>query len=366
VSSAPGLVRSSLGFALRVIVVLVVLEAAARLLEATGLVSLPAPQPVAERAHTTWDPEIGWVGRPNVAEPDFYGPGASLHTDSRGFRGEREIAREVPAGRARVLCSGDSFALGYGVDDAETWCRRLEGFDARVETVNLGQGGYGIDQSFLWWRRAAADLEYHAHVFTFIVEDFARMEATDFLGYGKPRLALRRGELVVENVPVPRAPYLWPWLTRHGGLAGRLRSVALLRRLVGGGGGARGPSSFVLERSLPVSVAVFDAVARAEAEAGRSLVLVYLPTREEHGDDRTAELRAFLASEARRRGWTFLDLVEDLRGVPADAVDALFIPEGAIDFAAAAGHYTPEGNRRVAEWIYARAGGSLTRALRGR
>ncbi|HKJ23704.1 MAG TPA: hypothetical protein VKB65_02700, partial [Myxococcota bacterium] len=221
--------RAAGGFVLRVVVVLLAIEGVARLLEVAGLVSLPAPRPVAERAHTDYDPELGWVSRPGVSAPDLYGPGASLHTNGRGFRGRSETAARPAPGRTRVLCSGDSFALGYGVDDDETWCHQLERIDPRLETVNLGQGGYGIDQSYLWWRRAAADLDYHALLFTFIVEDFARMEATDFLGYGKPKLALRGDEIVVEHVPVPRAPYLWPWLSRLSATS-QLRSVALLRR----------------------------------------------------------------------------------------------------------------------------------------
>jgi hypothetical protein len=357
-------VRAALGFVARVAVVLLAIEGAAWLVGRAGWVDLPRPRPLAERAHTVYDPEIGWVGAPNVAEPDFYRPGASLHTDSRGFRGTREVAAAVPAGRARVLCSGDSFALGYGVDDDETWCRGLERLDPRLESVNLGQGGYGIDQAWLWWRRSAADLAYDAHVFSFIVQDFARMESASFLGYGKPTLALRQGEIVVENVPVPRASYLWPWLTRHAALANRLHSVALLRALAGGGGAAPDPSAVVLDESPGLALAIFDSMAAVEAEAGRTLVLVYLPVEEEYRGDRTAELRAFLARECGRRGIRFLDLVEDLRRVPAEQVAGLFLREGEVDFVGAAGHYSAEGNRRVAEWIYARAGGALTRGVR--
>ena len=79
----------------------------------------------AERRHTRNDPELGWVNRANLAVPNMYGPGIALHTNAQGFRNVRNFAPAVPAGAMRAICSGDSFTLGYGVADKDTWCARL-------------------------------------------------------------------------------------------------------------------------------------------------------------------------------------------------------------------------------------------------
>jgi hypothetical protein len=97
--------------------------------------------PLAERRHTKYDPELGWVNEASVHIPDMYGPGIYLRTNSEGFRNNHDFDTAVPNGKYRIVCSGDSFTLGYGVDNDHTWCHRLTALDPRLETVNMGQGG---------------------------------------------------------------------------------------------------------------------------------------------------------------------------------------------------------------------------------
>src|SRR5262249_25542761 len=99
----------------------------------------PKP-PLAERLHTPYDPELGWVGIPNLDIPDMYGPGLSFHSNGQGFRNHHDFASDPPAGKIRAICAGDSFTLGYGVDDDHPWCQVLSKLDSRFETVNMGQG----------------------------------------------------------------------------------------------------------------------------------------------------------------------------------------------------------------------------------
>ena len=109
--------------------------------------------PLAERTHTRYDELLGWVNEENVEIPDLYGEGLSIKTNSQGFRADRDYNVTPPAGKVRIICSGDSFTLGYGVDNDHTWCQLLTTFDDRLQTVNMGQGGYGIDQAYLWYER---------------------------------------------------------------------------------------------------------------------------------------------------------------------------------------------------------------------
>lgn len=344
--------RAAIAWLGRLLLVFCFVEGLASWTRFGAILATQTQRPLAERSHTEYDAELGWVNRPNVTLPDLYGPGASLHTNAQRFRGTRDVAREAPHGRVRVVCSGDSFALGYGVGDDATWCHQLEAMEPRLETVNMGQGGYGIDQSYLWFRRDGAPLEHHIHLFTFIVEDFARMGATSFFGYAKPRLRLDGDRLVVENVPVPRGSFVFPWLAQNARFVGELRSVELLRALLLRSGAVARPTSG--DAAVPrLAAQVFADLARLHRDAGRRLVLVYLPMVDELRGDETQELRAFVADVARRLGVPFVDGVAALRALPPDEVAALYIPDGASAFPAAAGHFTARGNRWAAGWILA-------------
>jgi hypothetical protein len=86
-----------------------------------------------------------------------------------------------------------------------------------------------------------------------------------------------------------------------------------------------------------------------------SLVLVYLPTLADYeaGADSSTEVwRQFLQVAADDTGVPFIDGVEALRSLPPAEIQPLFIPEDALDFPAAAGHYSVEGNAFVAQLIY--------------
>src|SRR5579872_941799 len=82
---------------------------------AEGVLSFFAPthwRNLTERKHCEFDPLLGWVNLQSMNVPDLYGPGLGLTTNARGFRGEREIEDEIPMGKTRIVCSGDSFTLG--------------------------------------------------------------------------------------------------------------------------------------------------------------------------------------------------------------------------------------------------------------
>ncbi len=149
-----------------------------------------------------YDPLLGWVTNPSLSLPDFWS-GSGLHTNAQGFRGQSDIARHIPSGRIRVLCSGDSFAFSEQVGDDEAWCQLLTRLDERLETVNFGQSGYGVDQAYLRYVRDTAPLEYDLHLFTFIGPDLTRMGRTDHHGYAKPYFQLEADTLVGGEPPDP-------------------------------------------------------------------------------------------------------------------------------------------------------------------
>jgi len=346
------MIRIVTGFLIGGFIVLVLLEGLSSVVYFTG--RLYRDRAIAEERHTRYDRDLGWVSEPNLLISDMYGPGIALHTNSQGFRGERTVTAAVSPGRQRAICSGDSYTLGYGVDDNHTWCHLLASLTPGLETVNMGQGGYGIDQAYLWFRRDGAALEHQIHLFAFVTDDFRRMQSDRFLGYGKPLLVLRGSALTVTNVPVPRPRPFLRWLNAHAGYLQLLSTVRLGRAIAGK---LQGPPPTLAppDERKPQAVAgrLFEELLAFDHTKVSRLLLVYLPTPADYRSCESDEWRLFTAEKAKVLGIPFLDLVAELRRLPAREVDDLFIKSSQAQYFGAAGHYTAKGNAWVAREIHA-------------
>ncbi len=307
-----------------------------------------------ERGHTRYDAELGWVAIPNLYIKDMYGPGVYLRTNSRGFRKSAEVDPRSPSDRLRIICSGDSFTLGWGVDNDHNWCQLLESLDARLQTVNMGQGGYGIDQAYLWYLRDGTPLEHQVHLFAFIADDFNRMQRADFVGYGKPLLRVKDGKLVTENVPVPRRSYYVPWLTQNLHLIRELRAVDLplkvLQRL--GSGEKNASESTRQEADARATVMkIFEHLNEINRRKNSSLVLVFLPSLDDYETNQAADRwRRFLQVETSKSGIPLIDLIGDFQQLSETEVRKLFLLErGGPHY-----HYSVAGNQYIATQLYDR------------
>ncbi len=313
-------------------------------------------KPVAERLHTRYDPELGWVNIPNTDIEDMYGPGLHMRINSQGFRNDKDFSVEIPAGKVRFICSGDSFTFGFGVSNDQTWCHVLSTLDQRLETVNMAQGGYGIDQAYLWYKRDGDKLAHNVQLFAFITTDFDRMQRDKFLGYGKPVLKVEDGELVVDNVPVSRRAFFVPWATQHQNAINELRSVQFLKETFFQGSAASPKPELDEPTIITLSWHVLKELQQINQARGSKLVLVYLPTQADYkGDDsaiKTDTRRRYVRQAAAEAGLLFIDLVDEFRQLSRDEMNALFIPNGAIDFPGAAGHYSAKGNEYIAHRLY--------------
>lgn len=308
-----------------------------------------ATRPPGDPTYGRYDSLVGWVSAPSLDLPDLWGPGRGLRTNERGWRVAGEVWREVPPGRSRALCSGDSFAFGEGVGNEDTWCHVLGVLEPRLETVNLGQPGYGVDQAYLRYRRDGALVEHSIHVFTFIDADFKRMGPSMRFGYGKPRFRLEGDSLVLENVPPAR---LLPTLARFvSQLSEDLRTVELGLRAIARLRPEAAPADgdAVDPELASIATRVLRRVGELGRQRGAVTLFVYLPTLLDIENDMPWRLRAreILAD---RLGAPYVDLTEALRELPPQERRALFIPEGAP----AADHYSPAGNAWVAGRLYER------------
>jgi hypothetical protein len=300
-----------------------------------------------EEHFTERDTLLGWINIPNAKRPNLFGPGRSLNINGQRFRHSGDLAAVPPAGKKRVVCSGDSFTLGYGVDDQNTWCALLARDEPSLETVNMGQAGYGIDQAYLWYVRDGLPLHPQVHVFSLITDDFRRMTTDRFGGFPKPRLAVGAGGLHTVGVPVPN-PGLGPFKVRLLNNVRSLRSFALLNRFSpsGQGGEATVPST-AASATWDVARAALRDMAIRDSLAGTKFIVVYLPTIEEYKGKGSDRWRQYIQEAVKQDNYEYLDLVEELRRVAPDSVDGLFIPRGQLAFRGAAGHYTEAGNRWV-------------------
>lgn len=301
------------------------------------------PGPASQR-HATYDTLLGWVNTPSLVIPDMYGPGESLSINARSFRG-REVSDAIPPGRTRILCSGDSFALGLGVGDDQTWCYLLEALAPGIESVNLGHGGYGIDQAYLLYARVAEQLDYDVHLFTFTGDDFRRMGLRRFVGYDKPRFQWRDGALELQNVPVPRPSRLRHWLIVNQDIVA-LRVLDLGRRVLnrlGATGRDRGTPRDVKRQ---ITLALLERVA-ARNRADGSIPIFVLLEESSFGSPDEAEWAEFLSGQLPERGLPFIDLTRPFRDLPVAERRRMFNP--------AWGHYSSAGNA----WVAARIGERL-------
>jgi hypothetical protein len=341
--------RTALSLVVRTALLIVLIEGTASLVTfALGLAGGSPPE--RERLHMRFDPELGWTSVPDTRLENFYGPGRHLTINGQGVRANRAYGAKPPAGRRRALCAGDTFTLGPGVDDTSTWCAQLEEIEPHLETINLGQGGYGLDQIYLHVRRDGTVFDFDVLLFAFTRDDFTRMEKDNFNHYGKPVLRIGGdGELEVRNVPVPDNGRRMPWVVRNLSVFERLRIVELARPALRA---LRRPTATGLTAGeiADLSGKVFEELERLSQSQGAALVLIDLPTYADY--ENPNELwRERIAREVRERGIPLIDLVEDLRGLSRGDVARLYEP---IDVGDLRGSETPlseEGHAWVAESI---------------
>lgn len=313
-----------------------------------------AEPPIAERSHTRYDEELGWVHVPSQQVVDLYGPGRTLTTNSQGFRADHDFAPSVPEGRVRLLCSGDSFTLGWGVNDANTWCAALERLDPRIQTVNMGQGGYGIDQAYLWARRESDTLEHQVHLFAFISEDLQRMRYDRFSGYGKPTLRLPAGgeaggqAPVANGVPVPRPERLkGPWWSQT-------RTARLVLRVARRSVEVPPEPQLALSDAARIAVAAITSLHGDHEQRGSRLVAVWLPTIGEYVSRNVDPLRRTVVGNLRAAGVRTIDLSSDFLELSPAEVDRLFLTQDDVVFPESDRHYSEQGNEFVARALWRR------------
>ncbi len=305
-----------------------------------------------ERKHTQYDEEIGWINEPNLHIEDMYGPGRSFSTNSMAVRSNHETSPSIPTGKIRVVCSGDSFTMGYGVDTNAGWCQQLESIDNHFESVNLGQGGYGVDQAYLWYKRNSTKIAHDIQLFAFITDDFRRMQSDKFQGYGKPFLKVENSAIVNTNRPVPRISYIFPRfpLLRDG--IGNLNVVKLLQRALvrvkpsgkPDGDAADNEADHQDSETRKVVLKIFEELQNTNQAKDSLFVLVYLPRRPNDSlGKESGPWRQFIHDVSVEHGFPIVDLVDEMAKLSPQESEGLYSDNG---------HYSEKGNLIAAQLLY--------------
>ncbi|MBN1492800.1 MAG: hypothetical protein JW938_01485 [Candidatus Omnitrophica bacterium] len=345
-------VRRSLTFIgitiLLVIIMLIIIEGIAGVMIAGSHFIHSPMRTVRERIHTEFDPLLGWRHIPGIHKPNCFRRGVGITVNQQGLRATQEYSRSIPPGKFRVVCVGDSYTMGFGVNDHETWPVELEKLDTKIEAINMGMSGYGLDQMYLWYMRDNEKFEHAMAIIAISCYDIERMLSGTFLGYPKPVLGIDNDNTVCV-AKAPRKPlfFLSPDIPIL--IVESLRSLHVVKM-----------AEFIARKRIarlrsefdPTNVAVTAVIDAIVADIGalalshdREVVFAYLPSGVDFVGKRIShQVKAVMSNAVRKAGLQWLDI--------SPAFDRFLKEHAFEDITLEDGHYTALGQRCVAEAIH--------------
>lgn len=319
------------------------------------------PLTTQEGQYRIYDPDLGWSHGPGGMDPPLY------FADRDGVRvAQVERDGHALADQPDIICLGDSFTHGDEVEFAATWPHRLALRSGR-RVVNLGVGGYGIDQAALRYElsKAAGRLV----LLGLISGDFERALTPiyNFRGGGlktKPMFIEGPDGLQVANRPALAGPELGRELSRGVESAllqldrefdprllerspwDRLYFLRLLRSIPVWRASRRPPVYLRADRDLEFGLQILRSLDRLAHDRGARLVVVLLDNGPSLADrnqvaDPWLHVRRGLGNAAIAMIDATAPIRQDFDRDPASVIN----PGGV--------HYTPAANDRVAELLSA-------------
>lgn len=152
-----------------------------------------------------YDSELGWIRKPLTEheESGKYGK-TKWHIDKNG-------ARENPIlefDKGKISCYGDSFTFARQVNDNETWTYYLSGL-LKTNIQNFGVGNYGLDQTILRLKREYKKNPTEIVIIGVVPDTISRILSTwkHYYEYGntfgfKPRFKIINEELQLIKNPI--------------------------------------------------------------------------------------------------------------------------------------------------------------------
>lgn len=319
------------------------------------------------------DPVLGWRYRAGHRDP-------ANQTNGQGLRSGRAYSPVPAAGVVRVAVFGNSFVYCNEVANEDAWPAQIERRYSGIEVLNYGVGGYGVDQAYLRFLLEGARLAPHVVVIGFAPDDlgrvvnvYRRFRSNREIPLVKPRYLLdAQGRLALLPVPLrtpadyarylaaPRrvielgvhdqwyepAIYEDPLYDRSAAV--RLATevwIRARRRYLGRDRLVRDGTFNPTATAFRIQVALFRQFAEAVRAHGARPLVVLFPDAETVRAARQGRRTVFasLGDALRTQGLPYLDVTEAFRKPPGREDPGVWFMPG--------GHYSPAGNRRVAEWL---------------
>jgi hypothetical protein len=95
------------------------------------------------------------------------------------------------------------------------------------------------------------------------------------------------------------------------------------------------------QNTRAIVMAIFEELQAINDRKNSTLVFVYLPMFKDFMEPRSREWRSFLHAESRKRGFLFVDLVDEIRKYAPNEVATLFDH-----------HYSEQGNAYIAKLLH--------------
>jgi len=124
--------------------------------------------------------------------------------NAQGLRADHDVAYAKPPGTRRVVCLGDSFTIGYEVEEAECFARVLESElrqrGRSVEVLNAGVSGFSNAEECLYLERELYRYAPDVVCLSFFVNDLADNVRTGLFALSDGKLV----EAAPDYVPAGR------------------------------------------------------------------------------------------------------------------------------------------------------------------
>lgn len=224
--------RSLLYMGILIVAMLLIVEGAARLMYAftSKTWGLTVPPHIGQL-----HPTLGWALKPGASGTSKR-TGYPIHyaINSKGLR-DVETTYEKPANTTRIVLLGDSRTFGFGVPIEKHFSMLIEGYfrDGKVECINMGVDGYGVDQELLFLRQEG--FKYQPDFVIALVSHFGNHRHMHDMRWnmGKPRFILQEdGELKLTNSPVTNNKSWYVTLRRLDRLASNSMAYTIVRDLI--------------------------------------------------------------------------------------------------------------------------------------
>lgn len=258
-----------------------------------------------------------------------------FRTNAQGFRQQRGVDR----GSRPVIFLGDSFTMGYGVDEGEQFVALLQSRLGELPLLNAGMGNNGNGRWLKFLHLAAPDYEPRLVVLQVMGNDFE-----DNVREGL--FELRGGDLIERPVPPPSwSRNLQQVVEAVPGLASS-HLVALFRQVWA----VRAPADAQGGTPGAGAVALHSTVAAEDASVAA-------------GDALTLALIARAIEICQRNGWPVLGLSVEVTGARLVQLEGLFASRGVTLlrlpgkqdrpdlYYRVDGHWNAAGHRHVAETL---------------